>query len=108
MRDMEDKDRITPYPLRMDPSLRAAIEASAKSSGRSMNAEIVARLEASFSGGSSEEMELLKMKMEYRLAGGQHCLHFESKSQKLLSYLLLQQLIHMLILDLCLYWNMAQ
>lgn len=32
----------------MLPALREQIEAAAKSSGRSMNAEIVARLEASF------------------------------------------------------------
>lgn len=57
---------IAPFGLRMQPALKSALEDAAKNNARSLNAEIVARLEASFSGGSSEEMELLKMKMEYR------------------------------------------
>lgn len=39
---------IPPFGLRMLPDLRAQIEAAAKASGRSMNAEIVARLQESF------------------------------------------------------------
>lgn len=39
---------IAPFGLRMLPELRQRIEAAAAESGRSMNAEIVARLEASF------------------------------------------------------------
>jgi hypothetical protein len=39
---------IAPFGLRMLPELRAKVEASAKESGRSMNAEVVARLEASY------------------------------------------------------------
>lgn len=35
---------ITPFGLRMPPSLRAMIEAAAKESGRSLNSEIVHRL----------------------------------------------------------------
>ena len=40
--------QIAPFGLRMLPDLREEIEAAAKASGRSMNAEIVARLQQSF------------------------------------------------------------
>ena len=39
---------IAPFGLRMLPELRAKVEESAKESGRSMNAEIVSRIEASY------------------------------------------------------------
>lgn len=48
---MKDSDlirNINPFGLRMQPSLREKVEAAAKASHRSLNAEIVARLEASF------------------------------------------------------------
>jgi len=39
---------IPPFGLRMQPSLKARIDDAAKKNNRSINAEIVARLEASF------------------------------------------------------------
>ena len=39
---------IAPFGLRMLPELRAKVEESAKQSGRSMNAEIVSRIESSY------------------------------------------------------------
>jgi hypothetical protein len=39
---------IAPFGLRMQPDLREKLEAAATKSGRSLNAEIVERLEASF------------------------------------------------------------
>lgn len=39
---------INPFGLRMQPELRERLESAASGSGRSMNAEIVARLERSF------------------------------------------------------------
>lgn len=39
---------IVPLGLRMPPEVKEQIEAAAKANGRSMNAEIVARLQASF------------------------------------------------------------
>lgn len=39
---------IAPFGLRMQPELKAQVEASAKRANRSVNAEIVARLEQSF------------------------------------------------------------
>lgn len=42
---------INPFALRMPPELRAQVEASAKASGRSVNSEIVTRLQESFEGG---------------------------------------------------------
>lgn len=40
--------KIPPFGVRMGPDLKTKIEESAKANGRSMNAEIIARLEASF------------------------------------------------------------
>lgn len=39
---------IAPFGLRMLPDLRAMVEEAARRAGRSMNAEIIARLQASF------------------------------------------------------------
>lgn len=39
---------IAPFGVRMQPDLKERLEASAQEAGRSLNAEIVARLEASF------------------------------------------------------------
>lgn len=46
---METK-QMPPYPLRMPSELREALEANASSQGRSLNAEIVSRLEDSLRG----------------------------------------------------------
>jgi len=40
---------ISPFGLRMQPELKELVESAAKANGRSMNAEVVARLERSFS-----------------------------------------------------------
>lgn len=47
---MNDRHAISPYPIRMPPDLRRALEDSAKSGARSLHAEIIARLERSFEG----------------------------------------------------------
>jgi hypothetical protein len=39
---------ITPFGLRMQPALKSKLEEAARQTGRSLNAEIIARLEASF------------------------------------------------------------
>lgn len=44
---MNDRHQTKPYPLRMGEDLRAKLEEKAKEMGRSLNAEIVSRLEAS-------------------------------------------------------------
>ncbi len=44
---MNDRHQTKPYPLRMSDELRAKLEEEAKGMGRSLNAEILARLEAS-------------------------------------------------------------
>lgn len=40
--------RIPPYGLRMPPELKERVQAAAEANNRSMNAEIVSRLEATF------------------------------------------------------------
>lgn len=51
--------QIAPFGLRMLPDLKEKIEQAARDSGRSMNAEIVARLEQSFVGHASLPSGLL-------------------------------------------------
>lgn len=47
---MEDKLQKTPYPLRFPDGMREQIAEVAKANGRSMNAEIIARLQDSLDG----------------------------------------------------------
>lgn len=49
---MSDRHVLPPYSLRMPEELRGLLEVAAKQSKRSLNAEIIARLEESFSGGA--------------------------------------------------------
>ena len=44
---MSEENRLTPHPLRIDPELRAELEAAAKNAGRSLQSEISRRLYAS-------------------------------------------------------------
>lgn len=43
---MSDRHTISPYPLRMPAELRAALEQASVEAGRSLHAEILAKLEA--------------------------------------------------------------
>lgn len=45
---VSDRHQTSPYPLRMPPELRDNLKEAAKENRRSMNAEIVARLQQSF------------------------------------------------------------
>lgn len=51
---------ITPFGLRMQPDLKARIETAAEESGRSMNAEIIARLEQTFDQGDNTAAPLVQ------------------------------------------------
>lgn len=64
---MEEKPRTTPYPLRMPDDLRAKLEGSAKSGARSLHAEIIGRLERSFTAG--EEIEGLAFESAFEATG---------------------------------------
>jgi hypothetical protein len=57
---------IPPFGLRMQPALKRRIEGAAKGNGRSLNSEIVARLEQSFreEGGSALDLEKRVEKLE--------------------------------------------
>lgn len=55
---MKEKVQVTPYPLRLPPDLRETLEAICKENGRSLNAEIVLRLNQSFS--ESEDNRLIE------------------------------------------------
>lgn len=63
---------VTPFGLRLLPELRARVEEAARQSKRSLNAEIVARLEASFSDILSSDEDFVDViseieKLKYRL-----------------------------------------
>jgi len=45
---MTDRHQIAPYPVRLPPDLRAALEASASEAGRSLHGEVLLRLQRSF------------------------------------------------------------
>lgn len=50
----KDKQQVNPYPIRLTVELRAKLEDAAKTEGRSLNAEMLLRLESSFEDGDSE------------------------------------------------------
>ncbi|MBB6579588.1 hypothetical protein HNP33_003702 [Comamonas odontotermitis] len=52
---MTDRHQQKPYPLRMPDDLRAKLEDAAKEGSRSLHAEILARLDDSFSGGGDAD-----------------------------------------------------
>ncbi|SES08681.1 Arc family DNA-binding protein [Sphingobium sp. YR768] len=56
----ESEKRIAPFGLRLPPALKARVQKSADDANRSLNAEIIARLESSFEGPSREEYDAMK------------------------------------------------
>jgi len=54
---MSDRHQTKPYPLRMPDDLRQQLEAAAKENHRSLNAEIVARLQESFDKPAARPMQ---------------------------------------------------
>lgn len=52
---MEEK-RPAPFPLRMPEEMRSSLEGHAKQNGRSLNAEIIHRLEQSFTDSSDNKI----------------------------------------------------
>lgn len=51
----KEAPQMPPYSLRLDPEMRMKLETLAKANGRSLNAEISARLDASLHGGDSKQ-----------------------------------------------------
>lgn len=54
---MSDRHSISPYPLRMPENLRSALEEASQKVGRSLHAEILARLESSLHGAGCDLSE---------------------------------------------------
>lgn len=54
---MTEDNRPLPYSLRLEPEIRARLEAIAKTNGRSLNAEIALRLEASLQEDASQSID---------------------------------------------------
>ena len=62
----EDQNNIVTLKVRVTAEFREKIATTAKENNRSMNAEIVARLEESFNKGKSQDDELVDLKKEIR------------------------------------------
>lgn len=73
MSGMKDRHQAPSYPLRLPPELKAKVEESAEAQGRSLNAEIIARLQDSFTAGGQDKREelvkLLNEVIDQRLSG---------------------------------------
>lgn len=52
-----DRHTISPYPIRMSAELRSRLEESAKKGARSLHAEIISRLEESFTPRTLDDIE---------------------------------------------------
>ncbi len=50
----KESQQVNPYPIRLTKELRAKLESSARTAGRSLNAEMLLRLEGSFDGNLAE------------------------------------------------------
>lgn len=55
---MSKEKQIAPYPLRIEPELRKVLEDAARENGRSLQAEIIARLISSADYKPDSEIEL--------------------------------------------------
>ncbi|MDQ5769566.1 Arc family DNA-binding protein [Thiothrix subterranea] len=54
----KEDQRIHPYPVRLTKELREKLDTAAKAAGRSLNAEMLLRLEASFSELSTDDQPM--------------------------------------------------
>jgi predicted DNA-binding protein len=59
---------ITPFGLRMPAELKARVDAAATKSGRSINAEVVARLQESFEASAAVDVNALAEALAPKLA----------------------------------------
>lgn len=55
----KENQQVNPYPIRLTKELKVKLEESAKQHGRSLNAEMLLRLEASFTDSPSGEEQYL-------------------------------------------------
>ena len=51
----KETQQVNPYPIRLTPSLKKRLQKSAENNGRSLNAEMLLRLENSFISEEEEE-----------------------------------------------------
>lgn len=57
---MTDRHSISPYPIRMPHELREKLEESARKGSRSLHAEIISRLNSSFSPKTLDDFSIIK------------------------------------------------
>ena len=61
--DREKVANITPFGLRLQPELKRRVEDAARANGRSLNAEIAARLEKSFQDEGGTQISALEKRL---------------------------------------------
>lgn len=64
-----DRHQAPSYPLRMPDALKTRVQAAAEMNGRSLHAELLARIEQSFNGDGSEQMQLEISRLQGELEG---------------------------------------
>ncbi|SKA88234.1 Arc-like DNA binding domain-containing protein [Thiothrix eikelboomii] len=58
----KESQQVNPYPIRLTKELREKLEAIAKANGRSLNAEMILRLESTLESDSNEADMLERMR----------------------------------------------
>ncbi|MFZ1389734.1 MAG: Arc family DNA-binding protein [Thiolinea sp.] len=58
----KESQQVNPYPIRLTKELREKLEAIAKANGRSLNAEMILRLESTLESDSNEADMLKRMR----------------------------------------------
>lgn len=64
-----DRHQAPSYPLRMPDGLKERVQEAAEANGRSLHAELLARLEQSFGGEDPEQLQLRISRLEGELSG---------------------------------------
>lgn len=59
----KESQQVNPYPIRLTKELREKLEAIAKANGRSLNAEMILRLESTLESDSNEADMLERMRL---------------------------------------------
>lgn len=95
----DDQSSVVTLKVRVTPEFREKITSAAKSNNRSMNAEIVHRLEQTFfaeENAGSQDLKLNYMNLRYfgHTLDSEPCIKFHDKSENLKDYELFTKIIY--------------